>query len=385
MSACCSPDPEPASTLSAQSPGHAPRTSRRTIVAGGLSLGLIGALAACEADGPKPSRRESSTATAKPSKLEIVLLGTAGGPPNFQNSRSGISTALMVDGRCYIVDCGRSAVTQFHTSGLTFDSINGIFITHLHADHVADYYNFFLLGGFNWPHSIERQIPVYGPGRAGGLPKKFGGGTAPIIAPELPTPGTADLTDRCHEAFAYSSNIFIRDSGISDIRSLIDVHEISLPDVGASFRNTAPPMAAFPVMSDDRVRVSATLVPHGPVFPAFAYRFDTEYGSVTFSGDTTYTDNLITLAKDSDVLIHEATNLEGADMPPALYDHQVESHVSPQKVGTIAQKAGVPQLVLSHLADATGNIDPAQWERWAKQGYTGEVTVGEDLQRIALA
>jgi ribonuclease BN (tRNA processing enzyme) len=52
----------------------------------------------------------------------------------------------------------------------------------------------------------------------------------------------------------------------------------------------------FIVMKDDKVTVTATLVPHGPVFPAFAYRFDTKYGSVTFSGDTTKSTNLITLA-----------------------------------------------------------------------------------------
>ncbi|MFJ8956291.1 hypothetical protein ACIRO1_40015 [Streptomyces sp. NPDC102381] len=64
-----------------------------------------------------------------------------------------------------------------------------------------------------------------------------------------------------------------------------DVHEIRFPDVGASARgNTAPPMRPFTVMEDDRLKVTAVLVPHGPVFPSFAFRFDTDHGSVTFSG-----------------------------------------------------------------------------------------------------
>jgi ribonuclease BN (tRNA processing enzyme) len=82
----------------------------------------------------------------------------------------------------------------------------------------------------------------------------------------------------------------------------VNVHEIPLPDVGATFTNTAPAMQPFPVMSDDKVKVSAVLVPHGPVFPAFAFLFDTAYGSVTFSGDTTYTDNIPTLAHNTDLL-----------------------------------------------------------------------------------
>ncbi|MER5391002.1 hypothetical protein [Saccharopolyspora sp. NPDC002686] len=65
------------------------------------------------------------------------------------------------------------------------------------------------------------------------------------------------------------------------------------------------------VMEDDRVKVSAVLVPHGPVFPSFAFRFDTAHGSVTFSGDATCTDNLVKLARGSDILVHEAINLRG--------------------------------------------------------------------------
>ncbi|GCE39450.1 Hydrolase (HAD superfamily) [Rhodococcus wratislaviensis] len=87
------------------------------------------------------------------------------------------------------------------------------------------------------------------------------------------------------------------------------VHEIALAELGADFTNTCPPCAPFTVMSDERVHVTATLVPHGPAFPSFAYRFDTEYGSVTFSGDTTVSDNLVELARGSDVLIHEAVTL----------------------------------------------------------------------------
>jgi ribonuclease BN (tRNA processing enzyme) len=59
----------------------------------------------------------------------------------------GISSALTVGGRTYVIDAGRSAVTQYLRAGLEFKSLDSIFITHLHADHIADYYNFFLFAG----------------------------------------------------------------------------------------------------------------------------------------------------------------------------------------------------------------------------------------------
>ena len=62
------------------------------------------------------------------------------------------------------------------------------------------------------------------------------------------------------------------------------------------------------MVTDDNVVVTATLVSHYDVYPAFGFRFDlTKSGvSVTFSGDTTKSENLITLAHGTDVLVHEA-------------------------------------------------------------------------------
>lgn len=331
------------------------------------------------------------------SSFKLVLLGTRAGPPADQH-RTGIATAVVVDGNVYMVDCGRSAVTQYVKSGLRFDALRGIFLTHLHADHIADYYNFILLAGNSQNRNIDpvtglndtlsEKIGVWGPGAAGGLPEKFGGGSAPTVGEdENPTPGTREMTMLCHRAYAYSSNLFLRDMGIRDPRSLADVNDIAIPDIGADFQNRAPDMEPFVVMDDGVVRVSAILVPHGPVYPAFAFRFDCAYGSVTFSGDTAYSSNLIRLADSSDVLVHEALNLEGWDSSsPVFFDHLLQSHVEVQKVGDIAAKARCGKLVLSHIADMAENPIPVdKWQRWAQSGYDGEVVVGEDLLEVPIA
>ncbi len=364
-----------------------PSTSRRSVLsamaASAVALGTVGATAA-----PAAASRPSVPRRPTWGKLDLLLLGTKAGPP-VDPLRTGISSALRVDGATYVVDAGRSAVTQYIKSGLDLASLKGMFITHLHADHVADYYNFFLLGG-SVPNqekdNLSGPVAVHGPGPAGGLPPKFGGGTAATVSPDTPTPGIVELTDSCHAAYAYSTNVFLRDMGIRDIRALADVHEIQVPDVGASFEHTAPTMDPFVVMEDDRVRVSAILVPHGPICPAFAFRFDTDHGSVTFSGDTTYSDNVVRLARGSDVLVHEAISVEGLDAPAVFVDHLLQSHVEVQKVGPIAQAAEVGTLVLSHISEVAHNpIDTRKWKRWAQRGFDGRVVVGEDLQRLKLA
>ena len=109
---------------------------------------------------------------SQPRGTRLTLLGTSGGPPP-DYVRTGMSSALSVGGRNYVVDAGRSSVTQYLNAGLLFARLEGIFITHLHADHIADYYNYFLLGGNVTNDSNDNlagPVHVHRPGSAGELP-----------------------------------------------------------------------------------------------------------------------------------------------------------------------------------------------------------------------
>lgn len=365
------------------------RVSRRGVLGAGVSLAA--ATAGAQVAG-------SSTAWAVPPKprrddtngVELVALGTAGGPP-YQPGHSGIASVLRVDGKSYLVDCGRSAFSQYGEAGLRLADLESIFITHLHADHLADYYNFFLLGGWgSHDDALEPPVRVYGPGPAGALPCTPDRSGVPTVAAENPTPGIAALTEHCHQAYAYSHNVFIRDSGIPDVRTLLTIDEIDLPDVGADPHGpTAPDMAPFVIAEDQRVSVSATLVPHGPVFPSFAFRFDTDRASVVFSGDTAYSSNLIRLARGADVLVHEAIDLDyyhrrGTD--PHVLRHLEQSHTPVDAVGDLAQQAEVSTLVLTHLVPGGSDVVPrGRWQSNAQRGFDGHVVVADDLMRLPVA
>ena len=68
---------------------------------------------------------------------ELVLLGTAGAPLPVAG-RAGISSALVIDGRVFVIDCGRGSPSGFADAGLDFPRLEAVFLTHLHADHVGD-------------------------------------------------------------------------------------------------------------------------------------------------------------------------------------------------------------------------------------------------------
>ncbi len=83
-------------------------------------------------------------------------------------------------------------------------------------------------------------------------------------------------------------------------------------------------------------------VTHGHAAPAFAYRFDTADGSVVFSGDTTVNDDLISLAREADILVHQAADLgylRRHGMSGPVLERMAGLHTDVAEVGPIAERA----------------------------------------------
>ncbi|MDQ3974649.1 MAG: MBL fold metallo-hydrolase [Actinomycetota bacterium] len=323
------------------------------------------------------------------SDTRLVLLGTAGGPLPSP-LRSGISQAVVVGGRVYLVDCGSGVTRQLRRARL-LSSLHRVLLTHLHSDHDCDYFNLFLLG---WP-ILQRNPPVhvYGPGPAGALPPPDPDHRVPLVSPANPTPGLADLTRSHVEAHAYDLNIRMREAGRADLTALVVPHEIALPAaVGADPQRVAPPMDPIVVTEDDRVRISAVLVQHAPVFPSFAYRFDTADGSVVISGDTAPCPNLVTLAQAADVLVHEVFADDNAEQRPdddsweasQREQHLLTAHTALSDVGKVAAEAGAGRLVLTHFIPGDDALPDEHWLEGAGSHFAGEVIVGRDLLELRL-
>lgn len=121
-------------------------------------------------------------------------------------------------------------------------------------------------------------------------------------------------------------------------------------------------MRPFQIYQDENVRVLAALVNHAPMFPAFAYRFETPDGVIVFSGDTGRNDNLIELAQGADVLVHEVIDMNWprnylpeprSAANEAKLRHLLEAHTDVAEVGSVARAAGARVLVLSHFSPPT--------------------------------
>ncbi|MEU1433745.1 hypothetical protein ABZ438_06575 [Streptomyces sp. NPDC005786] len=115
--------------------------------------------------------------------------------------------------------------------------------------------------------------------------------------------------------------------------------------------------------------------------------------SVDFSGDTSRSDDLIALAGDCDLLVHEVVDTEWFEkqgMSTPVVEHMRQVHTDVTQRGEVAAAARARLVVLSHLAP----VDPIRFSdrQWAtaaqasarSAGYRGRITVGHDLMRIPL-
>jgi ribonuclease Z len=160
------------------------------------------------------------------------------------------------------------------------------------------------------------------------------------------------------------------------------------------------------VWRDGDLTVTAIRVPHEPVTPAYAYRFDYKGRSVVISGDTRKHLPLATASKGADVLIHEAQNSDmtkqlaamlaaaGNARMSSLMTDTLTYHTTPVEAAEVARAAGVKRLVLYHLTqaglpfytpeaftkgmDAGGALD---W-RLARDGMTIDLPAGSEEIRF---
>ena len=282
-------------------------------------------------------------AEAQP-RTRVILLGTKGGPTPGPY-RAQPATAIVVDGHCYLVDCGNGTAQQMAKAGISLPSLDQVFVTHNHSDHVIDAGTLAVLA---WGSGLAHPIGYHGPPPL-----------ARIVAGQI-------------AAMDYDIAIRMKEEGRPPLAPLVRVEERSA--AGAVFR-------------DARIMVTSALVDHYGVKPAFAYRIEAPGRSVVISGDTTYSPALVALAKGADLLIHEAMYAPAIrsmspENAPALYDHLIHSHSTTDAVGRVAAEAGVKKLVLSHLVPGNPAITDAMWLAGVREHFAGEAVVGRDLMEV---
>ena len=271
--------------------------------------------------------------------MEVTLLGT--GTPRPSIERFGPATVIEANGRYFIFDSGRGATIRLQQAGIPLSKIEHIFLTHLHSDHISGLSDLWLT---SWIWQRQQVIKLTGP------------------------VGTTELAKHLELAHQADLNYRTKNANLNPDTFNIDSQEISSEGV---------------VYQQDGIKITAFLVNHHPVKPAYGYRIDSGEQSIIISGDTTYSENLIKHAKNVDLIIHEvaAANVDLLAQNPKL-QKIMSYHTTPHQAGLVFKVTQPKAALYTHIL--LFGVDEQNVLEITRAYFNGDVRIGRDLMKIGV-
>jgi|SRR3989344_7283897 len=257
--------------------------------------------------------------------MRVTILGS--GTSILHKERYSAGILIETGKESFLLDCGGEVIRRLLDINFDWTKIDRIFISHPHSDHIGD-----LL-------PLIQSLYVAG-----------------LYFPELKRKKTLFLHG--YKDFA------------TDFKKL---KNIMLPGVAIDF-----PIEIFEHRDSEvdfkTFSLKTRVVPHVPeYFNSIGFTFTIGGKKLMYSGDSSYSENLVDLAKNSDLAILEAA------VPPERFRRfgPEKTHLSACEAGIIAGKAATKKLILTHIYDL--DIDEVTNE--ARKNFKGEVVLGKDLLR----
>ena len=270
--------------------------------------------------------------------FELLILGSSSASPT--STRNPSAQLLNIAERYILIDCGEATQIQLRKNKAKFQSINHVFISHLHGDHF-----FGLPGLLSSMHLLGRKqdLHVYAPADLKELIEKLNQVSEtrlnyPIIWHFTSASGLHLLfEDDKVEVFSFPLKHRIQCNGFlfkeKALPRKIDKYKLEKLQISrADILRLKNGLDVVNELGELISNVEATIDPPTP--RAYAY-----------CSDTIYNENIIQYIKGIDLLYHESTFLEDkADRAQKTF------HSTAKQAATIALKAGAKQLLLGHFS-----------------------------------
>lgn len=233
--------------------------------------------------------------------MQLAVIGARAGMPAPGEPSSGY--VVRASGCAILLDCGPGVAGALPAIAAP-DELDAVFISHLHLDHCYD------------------ALPI----------------AKMILAPHVPYPGSENGA----ATHPVRVPLFLPPGGRSALHTLQGLFPVVTAPMldhalELAFDMTEYESATTAVIGD--CKVSAVPVRHA--VPAWGLRVESPAGIFAYTGDTGWSDTLLELARDADLLLCEATRREPDDGP--------HGHLSATQAGRLAELAGVSALVLTHF------------------------------------
>jgi ribonuclease BN (tRNA processing enzyme) len=234
---------------------------------------------------------------------EVTFLGMGSAIP--MRGQTNASYLVRSGATVLLIDCGPAVLQQLAQVDLTPGDITHVFITHRHGDHTLGY----PLLQLWW--------------------KIQGQGTPPTtITSDITWPSLAALVQHTY----------------GDAVGEVQAPHALLP-------------AAEPgtLRLNDQVTLRTWPLAHSDFAPVLGVRVEIGPTALAFTGDTAACENLLPLAHEADLLVHDATF--SATLDPQ-YAGGAYGHCTAQQAGRHAAAANAKHLILTHIApEYAGRLD----------------------------
>ena len=254
-----------------------------------------------------------------------------------------------------LLDHGPGSYHRLMEAGKHAVDVTHVFFTHLHYDHCADYVRL-MLNRWDQAGGIIPELNVYGPS-----------GTQQLSDRLFGEDGAFHLDIKARTEQVTSIGYFVARGGVPPRpRPQPNIRELKVRDI----------------VETDHWRLTIANVPHAqPILTCFAYRIDTDEGSLVYTGDAAPSKTLTSLAKDCDVIIQMCQRISGTELTEAAKTFS-SGHLD---VAQTAQDANARTCVISHVTEQMDTVGMHEkLLREMSEIYDGNLIWGEDLMIIPL-
>ena len=285
--------------------------------------------------------------------LKVVVCGSRSPLPAPGRAEACILVEAGDD--IYIFDMGNGSAVNLQQYQIPWSNVKGIFITHMHSDHMADLPDAHLA---SWIQGRNSPLKVYGPKGINLVTKGF----------EL----------------AYSADYQYRNEHHGDEILPLDIAGYEAIEIANNeyIENDTAGMEILPFA-----------VNHHPVNHAFGFKIAYKGRTLVISGDTINDGSVQKYSKDIDLLIHSAISLDIVErlrsvapipqIDKIFLDIQ-DYHTPINQAGEIARDANVKHLLIYHAIPSPNNTIMEKVFYRPLKGIYKDFTASVDGTRIIL-
>ncbi|MFC4077607.1 ribonuclease Z [Salinithrix halophila] len=271
--------------------------------------------------------------------MELIFLGTGAGIPSRERNVSSVALRLTASkGTTWLFDCGEGTQHRILDSPVRLSKVERIFITHLHGDHIFGLPG--VLGSRSF-QGVTSPLTLYGPEGLGDFVEAALAASRTFLRYPLEFVKVEEGT--VFECKGFRVIVGELEHGIPSFG-----YRIEEPDypgellVEALRREGVSPGPHFATLkkegnitlSDGRILQGRDYL--GPSLPG---------RKLALFGDTRPTSRGVELARDTDLLVHEATYAAGRE--DLAREH---FHSTAIQAAETARDAGVKRLILTHVS-----------------------------------